>query len=391
MALACKNETEILQRDNFQITNHELTQNQKDTIFKYISAYPNETEISLAFINDTNTLFIGLKRVNDSVINVDNKDRLFEIGSITKIFTTSILANLAVKGDINIHSDIQNFFDFKLKESSKSGKFITLEMLASHTSGLPIEPKFQERYRAFNRYNEYKKFSNSKLEYYLKNKMELRSVPGETYQYSNIGMAILGYILENYTGKSYDQLCKEYYFDKYQMNSSVSEYNPNLKNVVQGLNKKGEPIPNPYYNADKYCGAILSTANDLSRFVYANFSDDEGLKYQRQKVSEMNEKLDTSLGWVIGCSLNDENWIWHSGGCVGYRTCLAIDVENKTSVIVLSNVSTFHENSGDIDNLCFRLLETINYSNYLVNLGCINGIETTVYTRTLCFMQKTTR
>lgn len=221
--------------------------------------------------------------------------------------------------------------------------------------------------------------------------MELRSVPGETYQYSNIGMAILGYILENYTGKSYDQLCKEYYFDKYQMNSSVSEYNPNLKNVVQGLNKKGEPIPNPYYNADKYCGAILSTANDLSRFVYANFSDDEGLKYQRQKVSEMNEKLDTSLGWVIGCSLNDENWIWHSGGCVGYRTCLAIDVENKTSVIVLSNVSTFHENSGDIDNLCFRLLETINYSNYLVNLGCINGIETTVYTRTLCFMQKTTR
>jgi len=367
LVLGCKNETEVLQRDNFQIPNYKLTQNQKDTIFKYISPFPNETEISLALINDTNILFIGLKRVNDSVINVDNKDRLFEIGSISKVFTTSILANLTVKGDIDIHTDIQNFFDFKLNESSKSGKFITLEMLASHTSGLPIEPKFQERFRFFRPYNEYKKFSKSKLEYYLKNKMELKSIPGETYQYSNIGIAILGYILEIYTGKSYDQLCKEYYFDKYQMNSSVSEYNPNLKNVVQGLNEKGEPIPNPYYNAEKYCGAILSTSNDLSLFVYANLSDDASLEFQRQKVSGINNKLDIALGWVIGCSFNDENWIWHNGGCVGYRSCLAIDVEKRTSVVVLSNVSAFHENAWDIDKLCFRLLETININNTIAN------------------------
>ena len=370
LVLGCKNETKVLQRDNFQIANHELTQNQKDTIFKYIAAYPNETEISLALINDTNTLFIGLKRVNDSIIYVDNKDRLFEIASITKIFTTSILANHAVKGDINIHTDIQNFFDFKLKESSKSGKFITLEMLASHTSGLPIEPKFQERYRFFNPYNEYKKFSKSKLENYLKNKMEIKTTPGEEYQYSNIGMAILGYILENQTGKSYDQLCKEYFFDKYQMNSSVSEFNPNLENVVQGLNKKGKPIPNPYYNANKYSGSILSTAHDLSRFVYANFSDDEGLKYQRQKVSEINEKLDIALGWVIGCSLNDENWLWHNGATVGYRSCLAIDIDKRTSVIVLSNVSAYRDKAWDIDKLCFRLLETIN-NNTIANKGCI--------------------
>lgn len=365
---SCNNETVVLQPARFQLDNQDLTQNQKDTIFKYVSTYPNETEISLAFINDTNSLFVGLKRVNDSFILVDNKDRLFEIGSITKVFTTSILANLAVKGDINIHSDIQSFFDFDLNESSKSGKYITLEMLASHTSGLPIEPKFQEWYRALNPYNEYKKFSKSKLEDYLKNKLEIKTTPGEAYQYSNIGLAILGYILEDFTGKSYGQLCKEYYFDKYQMNSSVSEYTPNLKNVAQGLNKKGEPVPNPNYNAEKYCGAILSTASDLRKFVYANFSDDSVLIFQRQKVAKMDEKLDIALGWVIGCSLNDKNWIWHNGGCVGYRSCLAIDIEKRTSVIVLSNVSAYHDQAFDIDKLCFRLLETINNNTMANNL-----------------------
>ena len=64
------------------------------------------------------------------------------------------------------------------------------------------------------------------------------------------------------------------------------------------------------------------------------------------------------LGWAIENNIGKE-WIMHSGGTGGYRSNILLDISNKNGVIILSNLSAFHKNNMNIDNLGVRLMETL--------------------------------
>lgn len=113
-----------------------ITENQKNLIFEKAKFFPNKTQISIAFIENGKVHYFGLKRHKDSISPSNNYQSIFEIGSITKVFTSNLLARTVIANKINLDDDINDYLNIQFKDSIK----ISFNSLANHSSGLPRLP-----------------------------------------------------------------------------------------------------------------------------------------------------------------------------------------------------------------------------------------------------------
>lgn len=339
--------------NGLRIPTVELSADQVDLIYSHSKFYPNNSEISIGIIEDGRSAFYGVKRTHDTLQFIRNEKSIFEIGSISKVFTATILADLAYRNKLNLDDPIQGYVDYPIKTTAK----ITLQQLANHTAGLPRLPSNYKRIFKDHR-NPYKHYDEERLIEYLKEGIETKSPVGEKYTYSNIGVGLLGYLLTKHTNTAYNDLLQELIFSKYEMNSSTTKRDELKNKLVNGLNEKGYVIPNWDLNVLVGAGGVLSNVEDLSKFVNAHFDpSNKALELSRQTTFYHNENLALGLGWHIYNPDSDHVRFWHNGATGGYKSCMAMDVKRKNAVIVLSNVSLSHNDKWDIDGLCFKLMD----------------------------------
>jgi CubicO group peptidase (beta-lactamase class C family) len=338
---------------------------QLDTIAAYIEAFPDNTQLSIAMVNDSVTSYLGFTKTAGVWSVVDNRDSVFEIGSITKVFTSTLLCSMIDREELSMEDPLSDILPFRSKIFEKDGKTITLRNLANHTSGLPRIPSNLVPLIRKNPENPYRHYNRALLREFFENQKGLESVPGDTYANSDLGVGVLGYLLEIKSAKPFEYLLLENIFSRYQMKSSTTNRSNIASRLVMGRDSKGKIVSKWDFDVLKGAGAILSTTYDLAMFVNANFEDDPILAFQREETFTINDHSGIALGWYILRTKGGQTLHWHNGATGGYRSQLVMDVENKKAVVILSNVSGSNPLSGNIDQLGFSLQETLQLYNEL--------------------------
>jgi len=352
---SCSNEgikvaTNGLENQAIQITNK-----QSKLIFEYTKLFPNNTELSIGIIDNGKVKFIGIKRINDTIKITENFKSVFEIGSISKVFTATLLAHFVYEGKLKLDDPIQDYLDFTININDK----ITFRELANHTSGLPRLPT-NLNLLTVDKDNPYKEYDSKKLKAYLTEKIEIQRKPGTVYEYSNLGVGLLGFGLTEISKTTYEDLLQEMIFTKYEMSNSTTNKSEITTKLVRGLSPTGEVTPNWDLGVLAGAGAILSTTKDLSKFALAQFDlKNAALIMTHKPTYKINENMRIGLGWHIIKGVDESDLIWHNGGTGGYTSSIALDSNNKNGILVLSNVSAFNKKMENIDQLCFGLIKTL--------------------------------
>lgn len=353
---SCSNGQTTIAENGIETPTNGIDKGQSELIFNNTKSFPNNTQLSIALINNGKINFIGIERVNDTIRRIENYRNVFEIGSITKVFTATLLSNFVNEEELKLDDNIQDYLDFKI--NSENG--ITFKELANHTSGLPRLPS-NLNLLFVDQDNPYKDYDREKLISYLTKEMKLNQEPGLKYEYSNLGAGILGFELASISESSFESLLQEKIFSTYKMVNSTSTRENIKTKLVKGLKPNGKTTSNWDFDVLAGGGAIFSTVEDLSKFALAQFdTTNKELVLTHKPTFKVNENMSIGLGWHILKRKNEGELIWHNGGTGGYTSSMALDLKNKNGIIILSNVSAFNEKTANIDQLCFGLIKTLN-------------------------------
>ena len=247
---------------------------------------------------------------------------------------------LVKEGKINWDDPVNKYLPDSLKALEKDGEKVTLRHLASHTAGLPKVPGNLQPKDNFDPYADY---TVKNLYAYLQ-QVPLQTIPGEKINYSNTGVALLGQVLENATGKTYQELVRERILKPLQLKSAVFEgVNPNYTRAQGYL--ESEPVKDWSAKAIAPAGMLDMSAKDLMQFTLAHMGANKTKLYpnmkqvlQVQKIMSNDKGLQggLSLGWQVQVKDGDKLY-WHNGGTGGFRSFTGFIPNKNKAVVILTN------------------------------------------------------
>ncbi|HKB14403.1 MAG TPA: serine hydrolase domain-containing protein, partial [Vicinamibacterales bacterium] len=196
-----------------------------------------------------------------------NGDTLFEIGSITKVFTSLLLADAVERHEVALGDPVSRYLPATVKMPERGGRAITLQDLAMHTSGLPRMPS---NFKPADPANPYADYSVEQLYQFLSS-YELARDIGTQYEYSNLGGGLLGHVLALRAHTDYASLVRERITTPLGMTSTTIVLSPELKaRLAVGHSPTLQPVANWDLPTLAGAGALRSTTNDLLTFLAAN-------------------------------------------------------------------------------------------------------------------------
>jgi len=280
-------------------------------------------------------------------------DDVFEIGSITKVFTASLLADMVGRGEVRLDDPVANYLPRAVRMPVR-GRPITLLDLATQSSGLPRMP---DNFSPRDSSNPYADYSVQKLYEFL-SRYQLPRDPGAAYEYSNLGMGLLGHALALKGGMSYEQLLMRRILRPLGMKETSITLTKGLDaRLAPGHDGEGHVVHNWDLPTLAGAGALRSTATDLITFLVANLDSTatplSRTLYQthgeRQATNDPNLKV--GLAWHV-LSRSAGKIIWHNGGTGGYRSFIGFDPVRRIGVVVLCN-----NGNENVDDIGFHLLD----------------------------------
>jgi len=337
---------------------------QAAAVCEHARVLPEGTQIALCILRGDSECYAGAVRDNDSLVAVNNSDSVFEIGSITKTFTGTMLAQLILDGTVRPDDPVQKYLPVTLRESTRDGRAITLLELADHTSGLPFEPT-NIRGRGdspFDPYNPYGNYTTELLYEYLSRQVVLQSTPGERRLYSNLGGGLLGHVLTLVSKKSYEQLLQETVCRPLGMRAtSVERTQESQHRMVHGRDLRGNVLPFGVGDCGPLTGAggIASSVRDLVRYVRANIADTGCFALAQKPTRRFDEHFSGGLGWAPYSEGNLDH-MGAFGATGGFTSGLIFERHRRVAVIVLTNVSAFvAPEQKPVESLCRALYDPL--------------------------------
>jgi len=305
----------------------------------------NTAGVSVGILKDGKTYFYNYGETTKGG-KLASEHTLYEIGSITKTFTSTLLAFAVQEKKLKLSDPLSKYLPGSAPLEFE-GTVITLEMLANHSSALPRMPdNFDEDTDLT---NPYKNYSEQQLiDFYKTVKLERK--PGSRYEYSNLAMATLGYILEKIYKKPFEHLVLEKICRPLKMDETREKLlAKDSINFARGHNEKGEATSAWDFQVFAAAGALRSTASDLLKYAKANWGEGPQSLVKAMQLTH-KPSLDTGevkvgLGWHL-IQPEKDTVLLHTGGTGGYRSFLAINKEKKFAVVILANSVVGADNVG---------------------------------------------
>ena len=298
--------------------------------------------------------YFGYGKMAASGDETPSKVSVFEIGSITKVFTATLLADAVQRGEVDYNDTIEMHLPGDVGVPTKDGKSITLEHLSVQNSGLPRMP---DNFAPKDPQNPFADYMPEDLYEFL-GRVELKRGVGEAYEYSNVGVGLLGHLLERASGLSYEALV----VDRIAKVVGMPDTAITLSEAMNARLAKGHQGTNESPNWDLAvlagAGAIRSTAQDMIVFLEANLGlrDTPLLGAMREthvsRAKAGSESMEIGLGWHIRIMEDGGKIHWHNGGTGGYRSFAGFVQDPPLGVVVLTNSG----GAGD-DDIGFHLLD----------------------------------
>lgn len=325
-----------------------------------LARMPAGVQVAIALVQGDEVQFLGAERAGSGIRPVENRSAVFQIASITKVFTATLLAREVVKGTLSLDDPVAARVGAPLKETGRDGVAISLGHLASHTSGIAHHQPPWLGVRSVLRLHPrepWKGYDRERFERYLARELTLESTPGTSYRYSNMGMSLLGLALSERAGKPYEELLQGEIFGPLGMRHSTTDAGRVRERIVVGRKVNGTPYPNQDMEALTPSGGILTSAEDLARFATAMLAGtDPALELARRPVFTIAEGEQVALGWHVYTWREGWRVVNHNGGIGGYTSTFNVDPEHGRAVVVLANVMNLGDHGEAVRALGRALL-----------------------------------
>jgi serine-type D-Ala-D-Ala carboxypeptidase/endopeptidase len=293
-----------------------------------------------------------------------NGSTIFNIASITKTFTTLVLADMVKQGVVNLNDPIEKYLPSNVKVPQYDGHKITLENLATHTSGLPFMPSNIWINNTVGNLNP--NYNETQLYQGLSN-TTLLSEPGTKFLYSDFGMGLLGHILSMKERVPYEQLVKNRILDVLGMNDTKITLSQNdIKYRFPVGHQNGTEIETPKIpDVIAGAGAFRSTTNDLLKYLSANTGLlhtklDESIALQHLiqhpgiLPNPMKYSTYIALGWALLTNFGTEI-LTHTGSINGWNANIAFIPTKQIGVASLCSCDLTDANTGSLDFVLLHL------------------------------------
>lgn len=308
-----------------------------DTVVRKYIQKANTVGLSIGVIKDGKTTTYNYGEMKRGGKILPTADSFFEIGSITKTFTATLLAWFVNERKIRLTDPIIMYLPDSVAVNQEL-KGITLLNLINHSSGLVSVPD-NLKDNLTDPLNPYKDYTKPMMYSYLKS-CKLVSKPGEKYAYSNLGVGLLGSILQSVSGETFEQMVSEIITRPLGMFSTAQYLNPLFTPRFVGVyNLDGQPTEPWDFDVLAACGALRSTVNDLLKYANANMLSKPGplsAAIQLTHKITFTKDVKIGMGWHV-IKVKGVDYYFHNGGTYGSSSFLAFNAEKGVAIVLLSN------------------------------------------------------
>lgn len=287
-------------------------------------------------------------------------DTVFEIASLTKVFTALLLADAVTRGDVSLDDPLSAFVPTNVNVPEFSGRAITLADLATHTSGLPLRPN-NLKAAAPDAPNKYAGYTLDQL-YAGLPEYRLANAPGSQFQYSNLAFALLGHALARQAGEPFPELLRRRVIAPLGLPDTRFDDDPAAAGRrAQGHDMDLKPIGPSGDGALNPAGGLRSTANDLLRLLglFLNGAGPDNLPQAARLMLTLDRPGDgddtrMTLGWRRTVA-HGETYYWSHGSSDGSRTFMGFNPGRGVAVVALADAAS----GGGMDDIAWRVLDPL--------------------------------
>jgi len=312
------------------------------------------TAIVIGLVDSAGARYWAFGRLaRDSAAQAADSATVFEIGSITKVFTATLLADLVVRGEASLDEPVRRLLPDTVRVPTRGDREITLRAIASHQSGLPRLPNNLFSGRADIR-NPYAHYGTPQLYAFLASYTLPRDI-GARYEYSNLAVGLLGHALARRVGASYEAALTQRVLQPLRLaDTRITLSDDMRRRLARPHNRQGESSAWDF-DALAGAGALRSTATDMARFLAIQLGLvrsplDSAIALTHVVQAETGRPSSSvALAWHT-LQRGGFTIYAHDGGTGGYRTIVAFDTARRVGVLVLSN------SDAEIGDLALRTL-----------------------------------